>query len=732
MPSRLVRRLPRRVLLVVLLAIGYALAEPHTDAEAGTYTVTGTCGVWEPWTTSGGIAVFTECPSLWARNAGGAYTTPAGQNGGWVFRAPPGTWINNFTLQGPFMGTQGWQAAGYYEGGITNGRDFEGCPGPTCPGAYRYLIGTNYPGNGATGIVMRLRCGAGSCPNNAGVTGYYTILGSAVTIADPTTPSVSLAGGSLLSGGWKSGVQTLVVDAQDNTGISEYRASLDGALSRRVLVSCNYGVKVPCPAGPQTLDVSTAGLADGAHTVSGEASDASGNPGAATATIYADNTPPTQPLDVNVESGTGWRADETVELTWKNPPQNAAPIAGAVYRMCPTVAEVATGAQRAESEKRCVQGTRSGSNLKEIDDLELPDPGSWDVKLWLVDAAGNNQPASAVTIKSLAYDDTAPSDVAFQAPDPADPARVHVSADDSVSGLAAGAIEVRRDGTDAWQPLPTQITPTGLTAVVDDETLTKGLYFLRARAVNGAGLETSTDRDGSGLTAMTRLPIRLASRVTAGKKGKRRCTGSGHKRSCRHRLATKPTVRVGRSARLYGRLTVAGKSMAGAQVEVWRRLELDAAGWERIGTVNTSKTGRFSYLARRGPARSIRFRYPGTPMIRGRNGDVTLRVKASTSLRPNRRSVINGEYVIFRGRLNGGWVPATGTLVELQVYSRGSWRTFAQPRARANTGRWAYRYRFETVRGRASFRFRARIRRQPSYPFVTGESRPVRVRVRGL
>jgi hypothetical protein len=68
----------------------------------------------------------------------------------------------------------------------------------------------------------------------------------------------------------------------------------------------------------------------------------------------------------------------------------------------------------------------------------------------------------------------------------------------------------------------------------------------------------------------------------------------------------------------------------------------------------------------------------------------------------------------------------------LQVDSRGQWRTFAQPRARAGTGRWAYRYRFETVRGRATFRFRARIRRQPDFPFITGASRAVRVKVRGL
>jgi hypothetical protein len=435
---------------------------------------------------------------------------------------------------------------------------------------------------------------------------------------------------------------------------------------------------------------------------------------------------------LQVEGGAGWRTSDTVRVSWRNPPQAAAPIAGAAYRLCPTLPASATAQQRSQAQLRCIQGTRSGANLDAIKDLKLPAPASWDLQIWLIDAAGNQQAASAATFAGVAFDDTQPADVAFLPLDPADPARVRVQATDSVSGVSTGAIEVRRYGQDAWQPLPTQTDATGLAAVIDDETLPKGLYFLRARAVNGAGLETSTDRDGTGQAAMLKLPIRLASRLAAGRKGKQSCRGHGRRRHCRHQLATKPTVRVGRATRLFGRLTVAGKSMPGVPVEVWRRLELDGAPWARIGTVTTSRTGRFSYRARRGPARTIRFRYPGTPTIRGRNGDVALRVRASSSLRPNRRTVINGEYVTFRGRLKGGWIPAAGALVELQVYSRGQWRTFAQPRARAGSGRWAYRYRFETVRGRASFRFRARVRRQPNYPFTTGASRPVRVRVRGL
>jgi hypothetical protein len=86
----------------------------------------------------------------------------------------------------------------------------------------------------------------------------------------------------------------------------------------------------------------------------------------------------------------------------------------------------------------------------------------------------------------------------------------------------------------------------------------------------------------------------------------------------------------------------------------------------------------------------------------------------------------------FRGRLKGGLIPPGGKLVELQVFTRRRWRTFAQPRASATTGRWSFQYRFEAVRGRVRFRFRARIRREASYPFHVGTSRQVPVTVHGI
>jgi hypothetical protein len=182
---------------------------------------------------------------------------------------------------------------------------------------------------------------------------------------------------------------------------------------------------------------------------------------------------------------------------------------------------------------------------------------------------------------------------------------------------------------------------------------------------------------------------------------------------------------------LSGWLRIEGSPLS-AGVEVWRQVKIDGAPWERVGRLQPSKTGDVRFVVPRGPARLYRFRYPGSPTVKGATALVDARVRASSTFEPSRRDVVNGEYVTFRGRLKGGMIPTGGKLVELQVFTRRRWRTFAQPRASATTGRWAFQYRFEAVSGRARFRFRARIRREAGYPFHIGTSREVAVTVRGL
>jgi hypothetical protein len=374
----------------------------------------------------------------------------------------------------------------------------------------------------------------------------------------------------------------------------------------------------------------------------------------------------------------------------------------------------------------CVAGRRTGSNRNAISDLVVPGPGEWRARVWLRDAAGNHDRRTAVETR-LRYDNTPPR-VAIDIPDERDPASIGVIASDDVSAVARGEVEIKRAGEAVWRSLPTRLNRRGFSAFVDDESLPRGTYEVRARAFDRAGNERSTNKRTDGRPATIAVPMRIVTRLVVGKRAKRK----GRTRS-RAVLVDRPRVRFGRAVRLQGRLTTPGRQpVANAEIEVWERLQLRAAGWRRISTVRTSRRGRFGFVAGRGPARSLRFRYPGTKLVTGRSATVDLRVRAVTSFRPSRRSVVNGEEITFRGRLKGGFLPATSKLVELQAFSRGRWITFATPRANPQTGLWAYRYRFAATRGRVRYRFRARVPKEESYPFETGVSRQVSVAVRGL
>jgi hypothetical protein len=207
----------------------------------------------------------------------------------------------------------------------------------------------------------------------------------------------------------------------------------------------------------------------------------------------------------------------------------------------------------------------------------------------------------------------------------------------------------------------------------------------------------------------------------------------GHKTRYRTVLTARPRLKYGRTVRLTGRLTTPGANpVKSAPIEVSERVAVPGADYRPLAQLTTSATGRFFFNAATGPKRIIRFRYPGTPTIRPKIFEVDLRVRATSSLRPNRRSVVNGEDVIFRGRLEGRPLSPISKLLQLQAFSRGRWVTFATPRADPVTGLWAHQYRFAATRGLVRYRFRARIPREASYPFETGFSRQVHVVVRGL
>lgn len=713
----------RRIVLALLVAVLVAAME--APARAGGYevracTADGETGAWEG-AVNNSYGSIHGCAyrqiGLQSAHVGLAGDAPGGSAASLSFHAPGGTWITGIRME--YLLAQGnfWQAGLAHPGGWLLG-------GPACAG----VCGT-YPnwgrmelGNLHTGtLTAQIFCQATSCTTQDN--SQLAMRDVAVSIHDPSPPSVGNPRGDLWTDRWQAGTRRIVFDSTDNTGIKEARVLIDGRGVREHMRECAPAART-CPDWHgASMDVPTVEFGDGGHTLTLQAIDRGGNAGQASRAVLIDNTPPAAPEDVEVAGGQGWRSSNGYTVSWRNPSQaGRAPIAGAAYRLCPVPA--AAG--------RCEERTASGADLTSIRDLKLPRAGEWTLRVWLVDAAGNAREEYAAAPVTLRLDDDAPQ-VSILPLAPQDPTRVVLQASDRTSGLRRGDLELRRDGTQSWHTFSGEPTRDGFAAWIDDEHLPDGRYEMRARVADGAGNERSTDRFATGEPARLTLPVRIRSRLVVGRAGRRMCRGRGKRRRCRHRLVARPSVRYGRSVRLHGRLTLPGRQpVANAELEVWEQIELPGAAWRRLSSVRASRTGRFSFRTPKGPARTLRFRYPGTSTIRPRNGDVDLRVRARTSLRSSKRRVVNGEYMTFRGRVRGEPLPANGKLVELQVYTRGHWRTFGQARAKPRSGRWAYRYRFETVRGRARFRFRARVRREDNYPYHTGTSPTTRVTVVGL
>jgi hypothetical protein len=571
---------------------------------------------------------------------------------------------------------------------------------------------------------MRLRCGSASGCSRSAQYGWAEVDSFAAILYDDSAPGVAINGGDILSG-WRRGTSTVTYDASDNSGIKTVRAYMDDRPRAEAPRGCNYNALVPCPNGGGSLSVDTTGMSDGAHRLTVQAVDTADNAANDVRTIYTDNTPPISPASLTLDGSDGWRTANSFDVSWNNPPQSAAPIAAADYVLCPS-------SNAANDSTGCQSGSRSGSNIDEISNVEVPHPGSWKLSLYLADAAGNAASSTAVTLPALRYDPDTPS-AAFLPMTADDPTRVRVAASDATSGLSSESLEINLDGSPTWTEIPVTADPNGFSAALDDGALAQGLYHLRARVVDAAGNDRTIDTFDGGQPAALSLPVRLKTRLAVGhvRHVLVHAARSG-KRRYRRVLVDKPRAAFGRSLRLNGRLTTPGANpVASAPVEVWQQIESPGAGWTQIATLQTSRTGRFSFKALKGPSRLVQFRYTGTAMVRSRISTVEMRVKASTTMRADRHHVNNGDFVSFHGRLQGRPIPAGGKLVELQVFTRRQWRTFAQVRANESTGLWAYRYRFEAITGTVKFRFRARIRKEATYPFDLGMSRQVHVTVRG-
>jgi hypothetical protein len=704
-------------ILIGALLLPAALAPP---AHAGEYTVRscfsdGIDAVWSRYRSDGFADAYVQCPQgvngnggLIARNVKTGASAPGLSHAKLYVNTPPGTYIDEIHFDGFLIQSRGW-VPGLYD--RQNSRWVwcgTGCGSSFIWGEYHIGLATN-------SLEALVICGASTCSSDGEITGSIQMRNVTLRLQDVWGPSVSIVGGSLASGGWKRGVQTVDVAGSDNTGVRVLRALVDGVPLDEQFLMCDEHLLVQCASnGQRTLVLDLRDTADGAHTLEAQAVDSGGNRTSAHRTVLVDNSAPGPVLGLTTTAG-DWQPINSFGLNWSNPAEGGAPIAAAAYQLCSAASPSTSLCGPIKQARKLALESLSG--------VTVPSPGAWRLRLWLVDEAGNQNEQTAREV-ALRWDPEPPA-VKLLKRDENDPARINVAASDAVSGLASAEIELRREGDSAWHSLRVEPTADGFTGVIDDEKFPHGTYALRARARDRAGNEKSTEATPASIT----LPVRLATNLAVGRSKIVRADSKKH----RHRvLIAKPRSHYGETIRLSGRLTSpGGNPLVDRDVEISERLKLPDTAWRPVATVRTGKSGRFRFKALPGPNRLLRFRYAGTPKIRGKTSIVEMRVRAASSLRVSRRRVVNGDEVVFRGRVKSRPIPPTGKLLQLQVYARGSWLTFATPHTNAR-GRWRHRYRFTATRGVTHYRFRVRLPRESGYPYDPGSSRTLHVTVTGL
>jgi hypothetical protein len=711
--------LRRLALIIILVLLAGAGATPAFAGEYPVYACDPDHGdvnrSWVGYTGGGGTVVEVHCPTLgqnpWqqglvVRRVSGASTSYGGF-ARLTFTPPAGAGLSRITYSHRFCGWGGFNAGLINAGGTwLHYSDPSSC-GTMLASPYTLAL------SGTPWLSLLLYCVRDSCPAGADSAGYAAMRSATVWVADSTKPSVAITGGTVLGGQWKRGTLSLTYRASDNTGISNVNVSAGSVILDQQGAACDSTRSAPCPNRASSLGVDTTALRNGNQPLVVGAVDAAGNRSTATVRVSVDNIAPSAPLHLTAAGGDGWRQSNSFALRWTNPHQADAPIAAAEYAVCP--------GERAPSDwTGCSFGERATTDVSALDGISVPRAGEWGVRVWLRDAAGNESRDTAQSVL-VRLDNTSPS-VAFGAVDSGDPTRIDIRASDSMSPIAEGEAEIRREGDAGWLPITTTATSAGFVAHLDDEHLTDGAYQLRALVADSAGNERSTTLDLSGHAAIRRVPARIDTRLVV-----------GQPRRGVHRLATHPTIGYRQAIVLRGQLTTLGANpVVHADIEAWAQPVGSGGAARRVALVKTDRHGRFTFKASRGPSRVLRFRYPGTRLVRARTARVDVHVRGRTTLRTNRREVVNGEDIKLSGRVLGGQLPRVGKLVQLQAFSRGKWLTFATPRADAVTGRWSYGYRFTSTRGTVRYRFRARVPRESGFPYSSGTSRYVYVTVRGL
>ena len=724
------------VALLLLLAAGEARAAKYSVAQCGWYV-----GADASWGDTTGGAKFRpdsfcvpgppadpfDGSHLKSFTRGGQGTVSGTRFAHWRWTAPPGTTISQVrgtwwhALHDGLEQRLGSVDAG---GGFT---PFVGAAGTDV--APREFVAGFPPGVAA--FEDRLLCARGEdkwCSLDP--ESWSALRALTITVEDNAVPSAWM-GGSLTDGGWRRGTETLAVGGSDTgAGIRWGDTTLDGARVALTEYPCEKAQiggewratrMQPCQTGVSaTQTIATASFSDGPHTLGHCSWDFGANIGcAAPRTILIDNDPPAHPRSPLLAGGEGWRRSNDFDLAWANPDQGpASPVGGASWRVTGS-AGYDTGARFAPGRDRTT-----------LADLAVPAAGAYSLMVWLRDEAGNEAPASAVTVP-LRFDDLAPRLAFTTAAEAAVPERIVAAVEDPLSGPASGQILYRRSDSPKWLELPTKLlggaTAGSASLSAPTPELGPGTYLFRAEATDAAGNSavTTLRADGTQMAVQKLAPARIA-------RAKVRLFAqlAGHGR----RRGDSLTVSFGAAARLSGRLTGAdGAPVAGRELQVVSRPSRGALAPPATATVPTDERGDFELALGPGPSRQVTVSFDGDAGLEAASRrPLDLRVRSGVSLQASPLALRTGQSLRLSGRVadEQAPIPRRGKLVAIQYLeaATGRWRPVLVTRS-DHDGRFRARYRFRYVSATAAIELRATALAEEGWPYAPGSSAPLTVRV---
>jgi hypothetical protein len=736
-------------MLALAPLIGFAMLAAPGSAAAGEFTITA-CQADAGNFSSSAFENFATRGMRWRRacnplgpglrglvtaNAVTGTRVAHGAQSAFVLNAPPGTAFSRLRWSGHAQRRDCRYALQLYavrpdgsDATIKDVRANRNCPRPEGAQASSWPRPRAYDLGGATKIVQRVVCvGASSgqfCSGHG--LNYIQTFTAEATVVDNSGPAVSVVADTpLAEGAWVHGKQSLNYEASDNVGVKSASANLAGLGSAHDTRACDYSQRIPCPNGlGQISAIETERVPEGTQQLYVTGEDAAGNiANSAAVTAHIDNAAPGA-VQVGVEGGEAWRNRNGFDAVWQNAPEpDRAPITAAHYRLCR-----AGGGD-------CVEDGQGGSSIARLDNLTVPAPGEWELRLWREDAAGNQQPDNASVPVKLRFDPEPPQ-LGFEPRSAADPTRVSVQVTDPISGLGGGEIEISRVGSGTWQALPTAQENSHLVTRIDDAALPAGEYELRATAHDQAGNLASTTQRLDGQPMKVKLPLRIASSIRAGAIERKRVRKTVHHGGKSHKatrtvtvLSKSAKVGFGRHVRLAGTLVDgSGNPVAAEQVKVYSQ---PPEGEEAlVATLTTGDQGHFDYALDAKASQTLRFVYGGTATRLPAEDKVALDVAATSTFSVDRQRVLNGQSVVFSGKVQGRPLPSAGKLIELQVRLSDEWSTFRTIRSKAN-GSWRIPYRFQRTCGLEHFRFRAHLPGEAGYPLEPGQSPVVAITVKG-